>query len=112
MKSLEQIAQKIFTEFAYRRSGMYLDWRYLSPERKLAWMKEVEETFQECLDYVKTDLKPYMQPAGSAASYEKGFIAGQAHEAKRIQEKIGAMKNQLQDQLERFKETNANNNEE
>lgn len=103
---LESIAQQMFRDFAQRRTGMWLDWRYLSPERKLQWMKEVSDTFNECLDYLKKDLKPYLQPSGTAGSYEKGFVAGQAHEARRLGEKVDHLKEDIADQLERFKESN------
>lgn len=108
---LEAIAQQMFRDFVHRRTGMSLDWRYLSPERKLQWMREVSDTFNECLDYLNKDLKPYLQPTNSMVSYERGFVAGQAQEARRLQEKIEYMKHDITDQLERFKEINAKSQE-
>lgn len=101
-KSLEQIAKKMFADFAMKRTGMWVDWRYLSPERRLAWMTEVQDTFDECLNILQKDLSINLQPSKAAASYEKGFVAGQAHEAHRLNERIEAAKQLLANQLEDF----------
>ena len=107
-KTLEQIARKMFSDFAMRRSGHYLDWRFLSAERKLAWVKEVEDTYQECLNNLKEDLSIGKLPVPGVGSYERGFVAGQAHEAHRLNERILIMEQMLKDQLNEFIEGNQN----
>lgn len=102
MKSLEQIAKKMFSDYAMKHAGHYLDWRFLSAERRLAWMMEVGNNYLECLKQVKEDLSLNKLPKPGAASYEKGFIAGQAHEAHRLNERIMALQEDIQAQLDKF----------
>lgn len=106
-KTLEQIAKKMFSDFAMRRSGHYLDWRFLSAERKLAWMNEVYDTYKECLKNLREDLSIGKLPAPGVGSYERGFVAGQAHEAHRLNERILLMEEMLQAQLAKFIEEEA-----
>lgn len=104
MKKLEHIAQKMFTDFAYKHTGVWLDWNYLSPERKLAWVKEVEFTYQTCLDLLQQEVKPYLHVSPGGSSYEKGFMAGQSFEARRIDGKIQYLKKELEKQIDLLKE--------
>ena len=106
-KSLEQIAKKMFSDFAMRRSGHYLDWRFLSAERRLQWMNEVYDTYKECLKNLKEDLSLDKLPTPGVASYERGFVAGQAHEAHRLNERILLMEGMLEAQLDKFIEEEA-----
>lgn len=112
MKKLEHIAQKMFTDFSYKKIGMWSDWSYLSPRRKLEWVKEVENTFQNCLDILKQEVKPYLQPSLGGSSYEKGFMAGQSFEARRIDGKIENLKKELAKQVETLEDMYASDNEE
>jgi len=107
MKSLEDIAKKMFSDFAKRKSGYYLDWKYVSPERKLEWMKEVADTYLECLKNLKQDLSIGKLPSPGAPSYERGMVAGMANEAHRLNERISAMEIQVTDQLADFIEREA-----
>lgn len=107
MKSLELIAKHMFADFALKRSGHHLDWRFLSAERRLAWMTEVAETYLECLEQAKEDLSIGKLPTPGAASYERGFVAGQAHEANRLNERIDKLKETVKAQLDKFIEVEA-----
>lgn len=112
MKKLEHIAQKMFADFAYKRTGIWADWSYLSPKRRLEWVKEVENTFQTCLNILKEEVKPYLQPSSGNSSYEKGFMAGQSFEARRIDGKIENLKKELIKQVETLEDMYVDNNEE
>lgn len=101
-KTLEQIAKKMFSDFAYKNAGHYLDWRFLSSERKLAWMTEVADTYLECLNQVKDTLNVGKLPNPGMASYEKGFIAGQAQEARRLSERIEFLEDYIKGQIDKF----------
>lgn len=100
-RPLEQIAKKMFQDFAMRRTGMWLDWRYLSAERKLAWIKEVAETITECLLIIEEDLLPPPHPVSpyGAGGYERGFRDGQDREWNRLKLRVEAMKEQVEKQL-------------
>ena len=104
MKSLESIAKQMFLEFVYSRSGHHLDWRYLPHERKVEWIMDVYETFILCLEELKQELSIGKLPNPGAASYEKGFVAGEAHEARRLSERITGLEQKLSEQFEKFKE--------
>lgn len=108
-KSLEQIAKKMFVDFAMRKSGLWLDWRYLSSERRLSWVKEVSETMLECITVLEKDLTLPPQPASpfSSGGYERGFVAGQEREWNRAKLRLETMKEQINNQLQDFIEKEA-----
>jgi len=102
VKSLEQIARKMFIEFSRRRTGLALDWRYISKERKLSWMKEVVEIFDMCLNDLDKELElPHIGLTG-AASFEKGFVAGQKFENNRIRQRVEYLKTWLDEQYREY----------
>lgn len=102
LKSLEQIAKQMFSDYAMRQSGHYLDWRLLSSERKLAWLSEVASIYVECLESLRQDLSLGKLPMPGAGSYERGFVAGQAHEAHRLSERTNVMAEYVKEQLDTF----------
>lgn len=107
MQKLEQIAQQMFIDFCLKKTGVWLDWRYLSPARKLDWMKDVALTFQASLSEIQKELMATAVPNHGAASYEKGFNAGRKHEISRLVSKIELMQDLIDEQLEDFKEKHA-----
>ena len=110
MKPLQQYAQKLFCDYAYRKTGVWLDWNYLSDARKLVWMREVKQTFIDTVVSIKEELKPSIQLVSGTTSYEKGFLAGQAFENRRIEGKLLNILEQLDLELEAFENTIKKNN--
>lgn len=107
-KPIEKIAEQMFKDFAMRRTGMWLDWRYLSSERRLAWVKEVSENLTECLNILEKDLTP--KPIAKMpvmGGYERGWVVGQEQEWNRIKLRIEAMQEQIKSQVEAFIEKEA-----
>lgn len=109
MLKLENIAKQMFLDYARRKTGITPDWRYLNAERKLAWMREVGEIFNMCLDYVHIDVAQPPSRGIPSASYEKGFLAGEAFENKRLQARLDLLKQNLNQQIEDFENDYAAN---
>lgn len=99
MKSLEQIAKKMFSDYAMKHAGHYLDWRFLSAERRIIWIKEVADKYLQCLAQCKEELSIGKLPMPGVASYERGFVAGQAFEAHRLQERIDTLIQMVESEL-------------
>ena len=57
------------------------------------------ETYQECLQQLKEGLSLVKYQTPGAASYERGFVAGQMHEAQALMQKLDYMEEQIKDQL-------------
>lgn len=102
MKTLKQYAQKAFLDYAYKKTGVWIDWNYLSGPRRLVWMKEIKQTFTDCLQFIKTDMKPPVQLVSGSTSYEKGFLAGQAFEGRRLEAKIESRIRELEAELDDY----------
>lgn len=104
MKKVEYAAQQMFVDYAFKTTGKILDWNYLSPDRRLEWIKEVVNIYFTLLNDIEKDLKAFLQPANPVASYEKGFIAGQKHESHRLSEKVDYLRKSINEQYENIKE--------
>jgi hypothetical protein len=102
MKTLEQLAREAFQEFAIKKMDTSANWHYLSPERKAQWMKEISDIYEICVKQVIDSLKTGANNVSGAASYERGFAAGQAHEANRIFCKMEYIKEEMKRQLADF----------
>lgn len=102
MLKLENFAKQLFMDYAYRKTGVHPDWRLLNPERKLAWMQEVTEVFDACLKNINDTLALPPSIGLPAASYEKGFLAGQVMENKRLQVRLEGIMNDLEKQKAAF----------
>jgi hypothetical protein len=98
MIKLEETAEVMFMLYAQKKLAHNVDWKYLSKERKQAWVEEVHNAYTQCVVELKKELKPYVQSAG-AASYERGFVAGQNHEHMRIQAVLDAVITSMDNQL-------------
>lgn len=107
MQKLETIAQQMFIDYCLKKTGVRLDWRYLSAERKLRWMTDVADTFDAALDEIQKELMDTTVPSHGAASYEKGFNAGRKQEISRLISKIELIRDLLECQLDDFKEKHA-----
>jgi hypothetical protein len=99
---LENLAKDMFLNYAYRKTGVHPNWQYLSPERRLAWMREVSDIFEMCLQHLGDSITLPPSIGMPAASYEKGFLAGQSFENKRLAAKIQSIKNNIEEQIEEF----------
>jgi hypothetical protein len=104
MKTLREFAQSLFLDYAYRKTGVWVDWNYLSNKRKLVWLREVHFYLTQCFSVVKEEIKPNMQLMGST-SYEKGFLAGQDFEFRRLQGKLQVALEKVTEELHTLENT-------
>lgn len=107
IKSLEELARERFADFAYRKTGHKLDWRKLSSGRKLIWLLEIADIYIDCLNNLRKDLSIGKLPLPGIGSYEKGFIAGQANEAHRLNERINLIEDRIKFEISKFIEQEA-----
>lgn len=105
-KTLEQMAKKMFQDLAIKRTGVKLDWKLLSPERRLVWTKEVAETFLECLAVMEKDLNVPLSNQATAG-YERGFIDGRFKERQHTILRIEGMKEHIEQELNNIIEREA-----
>lgn len=105
MSDLEKLAKGLFEKYSQHISGKKADWRYLSKQRKLIWMKEV----LVYTDYISTQLKakfkqpPKVRP--NETSYAAGYNQGMAEERFATLNFIDYIDDNLHEQLQDFIDT-------
>lgn len=75
---LEVYAAKLFNDFC-KNQGLDGRWDYLSPNRKLAWIREAHYLLKTAITELKNSFKP-LKPVKPQASYEIGYYQGMSAE--------------------------------
>lgn len=99
MKNLDRIAAQHFEKYAQQITPG-AKWRYLSKERQKAWREEIGYMMLTCLEQVAGDIEMKLPTSTGQVSFEKGFLAGEAHENKRLKSKLIQLKEFVKEQLE------------
>ena len=102
MKTLEGMAMEIFNRYA-AKSGVKADWKYLSDERKLVWMKDILLLSEYFLNNLKNEIKPIPTNSRSNTVYESGFHDGVRSERTSFLVLTDNLHKKLLDEYEEFR---------
>lgn len=80
MKKLEKLAEELFDRHCERETGKKGNWRYISHERKVAWMEEALLSIELVVKSMQDTIKPLPAPYKFDTSWEQGRFSGQSAE--------------------------------
>lgn len=104
MKSLEGMAQEMFTKFSLKETGKRADWKYLSDSRKLEWMKDVFHVADYYMLELKAKLKPIPFGQKNSTVYDAGVFDGVRAERVALHQLIDQVHVDLANQLIDFEQ--------
>lgn len=102
MRSLEEIARDLFTEFSTRKLGRKVRWDLLSKERKDDWMEDAFIMLDEILDLVGKEIDTPIPFKSPAATFEAGMLKGMERERERLRGTVGKVRDKYLDDLKDF----------
>ena len=102
MKSLEQLAEKLFVEYVYRRTKTRGKWRLLSRERKKDWVEDTQFLLDTLLKELSSQFKISTAQPTSVNSYSQGWHDGRLQESKRFANVLTDIKNKLDEDLDQW----------
>lgn len=104
MKELESLAALAFERYSKLTTGHRSDWKYLSEERKEAWMKEVIFYIEHISDRLKIKFKTPPRVNETGGAYAAGFNAGLTTERLSIINFIDMLDTEYKNQLQEYKD--------
>ena len=101
---LENLAADKFIEYAFKQTGKTVNWRYLSDERKLAWIREFVDMYLLIIDQIVPILDLKVSKLGHSTTYEKAFLSGESFENFRCTSLISNLKTEIEEQYNKLQE--------
>jgi hypothetical protein len=101
---LENLAADKFIEYAFKQTGKTVNWRYLSDERKLAWIREFVDIYIMVIDQIEPLLKLKPSGLGMVTSHERAWSQGENFENFRCTSLISNLKTEIEEQYNKLQE--------